>query len=90
MDVAALNKQALDQRLANDWLLLLSIGLATFYAIQSTTELHFSPFGCLTSSCVTHDSCCLQRDLIVILQWTEIWQMKLNTDNEMHKVIPFK
>ena len=43
-----------------------------------------------------HDSCCLQRDLNTILQWTEIWQVKLNIDecsyvymhNEMHKVIP--
>ena len=29
--MAALNKQALGQRLANYWLLLLSIDLATFY-----------------------------------------------------------
>ena len=50
MAVAALNKQALGQRSANDWLLLLSIDLATFYGICSTTGLHFSPFGCLTSS----------------------------------------
>jgi len=27
-----------------------------------------------------HDSHCLQGDLDVILQWTEIWQMKLNID----------
>ena len=27
-----------------------------------------------------HDSRCLQGDLDVILQWTEIWQMKLNID----------
>ena len=35
---------------ANDWLLLLSTDLATFYGICSTTGLHLSPFGCLTSS----------------------------------------
>ena len=52
MAVAALNKQTLGQRLANDWLLLLSIDVATFYGISSTTGIYFSPFGCLTSSCV--------------------------------------
>ena len=50
MAVAAPNKQALGQRSANDWLLLLSIDLATFYDISSTTGLHLSPFGGLTSS----------------------------------------
>ena len=50
MAVVALNKQALGQTLANDWLLLLSIDLATFYDISSTTGLHLSPFGGLTSS----------------------------------------
>ena len=50
MAVAALSKQALGQRSANDWLLLLSIDLATFYDISSTTGLHLSPFGGLTSS----------------------------------------
>ena len=50
MAVAALNKQALGH--TNDWLLLLSTDLATFYGICGTTGLHLSPFGCLTSSCV--------------------------------------
>ena len=40
-------KQALGQRSANHWLLLLSIDLATFYDISSTTGLHLSPFGSL-------------------------------------------
>ena len=48
--MAALNNQALDHRLANDRLFLLSIDLATFYDISSTTGLHLSPFGGLTSS----------------------------------------
>ena len=52
MAVAALNKQALGYTSANDWLLLLSTDLATFHGICSTTGLHLSPFGCLTSSCV--------------------------------------
>ena len=50
MAVPALNKQAMGHILANDWLLLLSTDLATFYDICSTTELYLSPFGCLTSS----------------------------------------
>ena len=50
MAVAALNKQALGQRSANYWLLLLTIDLATFYDISSTTGLHLSPFGGITSS----------------------------------------
>ena len=50
MAVAALNKQALGQRSANDWLLLLTIDLATFYDISSTTGLHLSTYGGLTSS----------------------------------------
>ena len=50
MAVVALNKQALGHTSANDWLLLLSTDLATFYGISSTTGLHLSPFGCLTSS----------------------------------------
>ena len=40
MAVVALNKQALGQRLANYWLLLLPIDLATFYDISSTKRLH--------------------------------------------------
>ena len=52
MAVAALNKQALGHRLANDWLLLLSIDLATFYDVLNTRGLHLSPFGGLTSACV--------------------------------------
>ena len=50
MAVAALNKQALGHTSENDWLLLLSTNLATSYGIYSTTGLHLSPFGCLTSS----------------------------------------
>ena len=50
MAVAALNKQALGYTSANDWLLLLSTDLATFYGIFSTTGLHLSPFGGPTSS----------------------------------------
>ena len=50
MAVVALNKQALGHTSANDWLLLLSTDLATFYGICSTTGLYLSPFGCLTSS----------------------------------------
>ena len=52
MVVAALNKQALSQRLANYWLLLFSIDLATFYGVSSTGSrgLHLSPFVGLTSS----------------------------------------
>ena len=50
MAVVALNKQALGYTSANDWLLLLSTDLATFYGIFSTLGLHLSPFGCLTSS----------------------------------------
>ena len=49
MAVAALNKQALGHTSANDELLLLLTDLATFYGICSTTRLHLSPFGCLTS-----------------------------------------
>ena len=52
MAVAALNNQALGHASGNGWLLLLSTDLATFYGICSTTGLHLSPFGCLTSSCV--------------------------------------
>ena len=52
MAVAALNKQALGHRLANGWLLLLTIDLATFYDISSTTGLQLTPFGGPTSSCV--------------------------------------
>ena len=48
MAVVALNKQALGHRLANDWLLLLSIDLATFYDVSSIRGLHLSPFGGLT------------------------------------------
>ena len=48
--VAALNKQKLGQSLANHWLLLLSIDLATFYDVSSITGLHLSPLGGLTSS----------------------------------------
>ena len=47
--VAALNKQALGHRSANDWLLL-SIDLAPFYDNSSTTGPHLSPLGGLTSS----------------------------------------
>ena len=50
MAVAALNKQALGYRLANYWLLLLSIDLATFYGVSSTIGLHLSLFVGLTSS----------------------------------------
>ena len=50
MAVVALNKQALGHRSANGWLLLLTIDLATFYDISSTTGLHLSPFGGPTSS----------------------------------------
>ena len=50
MALAALNKQALGPRSANDWLLLLPIDLATFYDISSTTGLYLSTFGGLTSS----------------------------------------
>ena len=49
MAVAVLNKQALGQRLANYWLLLLSIDLATFYDASSTRGLHLSSFVGLTS-----------------------------------------
>ena len=35
MAVVALNKQALSHRLANGWLLLLSIDLATFMMFQA-------------------------------------------------------
>ena len=48
MTVVALNKQALGHRSANDWQLLLSIDLATFYNVSSTRGLHLSPFGGLT------------------------------------------
>ena len=50
MAVAAFNKQALGHRSANNWLLLLSIDLAAFYDISSTTGLHLNPFKGLTSS----------------------------------------
>ena len=50
MAVAALNKQALGQRSANYWLLLLSIDLVTFYDVPSTVGFHLSPFAGITSS----------------------------------------
>ena len=50
MAVPALNKQALGHKLANGWLLLLTIDLASFYDILSATELHLSPFGGPASS----------------------------------------
>ena len=56
MAVVAHNKQALGHRSANYWQLLLSIDLATFYD-GSTTGLHLSPFGVLTSSRVFPHHC---------------------------------
>ena len=50
MAVVVLNKQAIGCRLPNDWLLLLSIDLATFCSIWSTRRLHLSQLGSLTSS----------------------------------------
>ena len=55
--VVALNKQALDHRLANYWLLLLFIDLATSYDVSSTRGLYLSPFGGITSSCVFPRHC---------------------------------
>ena len=49
MAVTALNKQVLHCRLANYWLLLLSIDLATLVIFQTQGGLCLSPFGSLTS-----------------------------------------
>ena len=54
----SLNKQAVGQRSANYWQLLLSIDLATFYDISNATGLHLSPFGGPTSSRVFTHHCC--------------------------------
>ena len=62
MAVVALNKQALDHTLANDWLLLLSTDLATFYGICSTTGLHLMAPHIFGASMAAHNVPC-HRDL---------------------------